>query len=68
MDESDEHYAELGIDIAVDINKNIWLIEANVFPSFKGFKKIDWQTYLAIRYTSMLYALSLTRFGEVNHE
>jgi hypothetical protein len=68
MDESDEHYAELGIDIAVDIHKNIWLIEANVFPSFKGFKKIDWQTYLAIRYTSMLYALSLTKFGEAYDE
>lgn len=68
MDESGEHYAELGIDIAVDTSKNIWLIEANVFPSFKGFKKIDWQTYLAIRYTSMLYALSLTRFGSDQNE
>jgi glutathione synthase/RimK-type ligase-like ATP-grasp enzyme len=63
MDTQDEHYAEFGIDVAVDINKNLWLIEANVFPSFKGFKLTDRQTYLAIRYTPLIYALSLTQFN-----
>lgn len=62
MDMSGEHFAEFGMDIAVDTDKNIWLIEANVFPSFKGFKNMDRQTYLGIRYTPLLYALSLTQF------
>jgi len=64
MDASGEHFAEFGIDIAIDTDKNLWLIEANVFPSFKGFKKMDRDTYLSIRYTPILYALSLTQFGE----
>jgi D-alanine-D-alanine ligase-like ATP-grasp enzyme len=58
------HFAEFGIDLAIDKDKNLWLIEANVFPSFKGFKTMDLQTYLGIRYTPFLYALSLTQFGE----
>jgi hypothetical protein len=57
------HFAEFGLDIAVDESKDIWLIEANVFPSFKGFKTTDRNTYLAIRYKPLLYALSLTEFG-----
>jgi glutathione synthase/RimK-type ligase-like ATP-grasp enzyme len=60
---SGEHFAEFGLDIAVDTDKKIWLIEANVFPSFKGFKKMDPDAYLSIRYTPMLYASSLTAFG-----
>ncbi|HBE77139.1 MAG TPA: hypothetical protein DDW65_05075 [Firmicutes bacterium] len=63
MDTSGEHYAEFGLDIAVDNARNLWLIEANVFPSFKGFRKMDPQIYLSIRYIPLLYALSLTRFG-----
>ncbi|MDR3644638.1 MAG: YheC/YheD family protein, partial [Clostridia bacterium] len=59
-----EHFAEFGMDIAVDRQKKLWLIEANVFPSFKGFKKTDRETYLSIRYQPLLYALSLTEFGE----
>jgi len=64
MDTMGEDFAEFGIDIAVDIDKNLWLIEANVFPSFKGFKVLDRQTYLNIRYTPLLYALSLTQLSE----
>lgn len=64
LDTSGEHFAEFGLDIAIDTNKKLWLIEANVFPSFKGFKKMDPDTYLSIRYTPMLYASSLTQFGE----
>lgn len=64
MDDLEEHFAEFGIDVAFDVDGNLWLIEANVFPSFKGFKKMDPKTYLAIRYTPLLYALSLTPFGE----
>lgn len=63
MDREGEHFAEFGMDVAVDVHKNLWLIEANVFPSFKGFQRIDRQTYLTIRYTPLLYALSLSGFG-----
>lgn len=64
LDKMGHHFGELGIDIAVDEDKRIWLIEANVFPSFKGFKRTDTETYLAIRYTPLKYALSLTKFGD----
>lgn len=63
MDTFGEHFGEFGLDIAVDTNQRLWLIEANVFPSFKGFKKMDPDIYLSIRYTPMLYASSLTQFG-----
>ncbi|MGD8401772.1 MAG: YheC/YheD family protein, partial [Bacillota bacterium] len=63
MDTSGEHYAEFGMDIAVDSDRHLWLLEANVFPSFKGFKKTDSNMYLSIRYTPLLYALALTQFG-----
>ena len=62
LDRSGEHFAELGLDLAFDTEKKLWLIEANVFPSFKGFKRMDPETYLSIRYP-MLYACSLTEFG-----
>ncbi len=62
MDTFGEHFAEFGLDIAIDKDKNLWIIEANVFPSFKGFKKMDLDTYHCIRYTPMLYAASLTEF------
>lgn len=64
MDTAGEHFAEFGLDIAIDADKRLWLIEANVFPSFKGFKKMDPEIYLSIRYTPMFYALSLTEFKE----
>lgn len=60
MDTLGEHFAELGLDIAIDTDKKLWLIEANVFPSFKGFKKMNQETYLTIRYNPMLYAASLS--------
>lgn len=68
MDATGDHFAEFGIDIAVDTEKNLWLIESNVFPSFKGFRATDYQTYLFIRYTPLLYALSLTPFAEAGEK
>jgi glutathione synthase/RimK-type ligase-like ATP-grasp enzyme len=65
MDTSGEHFAEFGLDLAIDTDQRLWLIEANVFPSFKGFKKMDPDIYLDIRYTPMLYAASLTQFGSI---
>ena len=64
FDKMGHHFAEFGLDIAVDENRNVWLIEANVFPSFKGFKATDINTYYSIRYKPLLYALSLTEFGD----
>jgi glutathione synthase/RimK-type ligase-like ATP-grasp enzyme len=64
MDTFGEHFAEFGLDVSIDTEQRLWIIEANVFPSFKGFKKIDPDTYLSIRYNPMLYASSLTQFGE----
>lgn len=62
LDLMGHHFGEFGLDIAVDENKSVWLIEANVFPSFKGFKRTDMDTYYAIRHMPLLYALSLTAF------
>lgn len=64
LDTMGHHFQEFGLDVAFDENKNLWLIEANVFPSFKGFKKFDYKTYLKIRYSPLFYALSLTEFNE----
>ena len=68
MDKLGEHFAEFGMDIALDEDKNIWLIESNVLPSFKGFIKMDYDMYLSIRYSPLLYALSLTEFEETETE
>lgn len=62
LDDMNQHFAEFGLDIAVDEDKNLWIIEANVFPSFKGFKRMDYETYLNIRYTPILYASHITGF------
>jgi len=66
MDKMGKHFSEFGMDIALDEDKNIWLIESNVLPSFKGFKKMDNDAYLAMKYSPLLYALSLTELYETN--
>lgn len=63
MDNMGEHFAEFGIDVAFDVKGKLWFIEANVFPSFKGIKKLDNLAYLSIRYTPLIYAVSLTEFN-----
>ncbi|QVK20508.1 YheC/YheD family protein [Mycoplasmatota bacterium] len=54
--ESDRKYIEFGMDIAIDKKKNLWLLEANVRPSFTGFKSLDYSSYLKIRYRPLLYS------------
>jgi glutathione synthase/RimK-type ligase-like ATP-grasp enzyme len=66
LDRTGEHFAELGLDIGIDQDQKIWLIEANVFPSFKGFKQMDYNTYQKIRYAPLLYARSLTEFTSLS--
>lgn len=62
LDEIDQHFAEFGIDIAIDEDKKFWIIEVNVFPSFKGFARMNYETYLIIRHAPVLYASYLAGF------
>ena len=62
LEHTSHHFAELGMDIAVDEQGNLWIIEVNVFPSFKGFKEMNYETYLGIRHTPILYAAHLAGF------
>lgn len=64
MDQSGEHYAEFGLDIAVDTERRYWLIEANVRPSFNGFKRLSMANYQLICQTPFLYAAALAGFGK----
>ncbi|MCD8503415.1 MAG: YheC/YheD family protein [Bacillaceae bacterium] len=41
LDDNNEHFAEFGLDFAIDCDLNYWFIEANVRPTFNGFKKMD---------------------------
>lgn len=68
LDRMGEHFAELGLDLAVDTDRQIWIIEANVFPSFKGFKRTSHLTYLSIRYAPLLYALYLSGLDQPEGE
>ncbi|AJY74849.1 YheC/YheD family protein [Paenibacillus beijingensis] len=56
------HFSEFGLDIGIDENGYPWLIEANIFPSFKGFKQMDFSMYLDIRRKPLLYATALQGF------
>ncbi|MBP3041812.1 YheC/YheD family protein [Bacillaceae bacterium Marseille-Q3522] len=62
MERKEGHFAEFGIDIALDEEGYPWILEANIFPSFKGFKKMDYDTYLKIRYQPLVYAVHLQGF------
>lgn len=61
------HYFEFGIDIGLDQKGGLWFIEANVFPSFKGFQKIKKETYTLIRHHVLFYATSIQGF-QINRE
>ena len=62
MDQKNEHFAEFGIDIALDEHGFPWILEANIYPSFKGFKTLDYDTYLKIRTQPMFYAVQIQGF------
>jgi hypothetical protein len=62
MDQRNDHFAEFGIDIALDEVGFPWILEANIYPSFKGFKKLDYDTYLKIRNQPMFYAVQIQGF------
>jgi hypothetical protein len=62
MDQRNEHFAEFGIDIALDEQGFPWILEANIYPSFKGFKTLNYDTYLKIRSQPMFYAVQIQGF------
>lgn len=63
MDKTGEHFAEFGLDFAIDPQQHFWFIEANVRPVFRGFKTMDYKNYLHIRHMPLIYAATLAGFG-----
>jgi hypothetical protein len=63
MDQKKEHFAEFGIDIALDEEGFPWILEANIYPSFKGFKTLDYDTYLRIRNQPLFYGVEIQGFN-----
>lgn len=62
MDRQPEHFAEWGLDLGIDMAGRVWFLEANVFPSFKGIRKLDPDAYRRIRYAPLEYAAALAGF------
>lgn len=62
MDNTGEHYAEFGLDFAIDTKIHYWFIELNIRPVFRGFKKLSYKNYLHIRHKPLLYAAALAGF------
>lgn len=63
MDRTGYHFAEFGLDIALDQKRHYWFIEANVRPTFKGFKALDERIYKQICYEPILYSASIAGFA-----
>ena len=63
MDRTGYHFAEFGLDLAIDQQLHYWFIEANVRPSFNGFKKLDEEIYRRICYEPIFYSASIAGFG-----
>ncbi|MFC7687575.1 YheC/YheD family protein [Ureibacillus sp. GCM10028918] len=63
MDLTGYHFAEFGLDLALDTHQHYWFIEANVRPTFKGFKVLDEQIYKQICYEPILYSTSIAGFS-----
>lgn len=60
----ESHFAEFGIDLGIDKKGKIWIIEANVYPSFKGIKHFKMSQYRNIRYTPLRYAHAISGFNK----
>lgn len=63
MDTTNEHFAEFGLDFAIDPQQHFWFVESNVRPVFRGFRRMNYNNYLHIRHMPLLYAASLAGFG-----
>lgn len=62
MDQTGYLFAEFGIDLALDQNLNYWFIEANVLPTFNGFKSLDMEIYKKLCENPVLFACSIAGF------
>jgi len=62
MDQTEHHFAEFGIDLGIDYYEKVWIIEANVYPSFKGIRQFHQKQYENIRYTPLRYAYAISGF------
>ncbi|WP_026691170.1 YheC/YheD family protein [Alteribacter aurantiacus] len=51
-----DHFADLGIDIAIDKQKGIHFIEINFHPQFNGFRKMDYKIYKKINRQPLIHA------------
>lgn len=65
LQENNPQLNECEFDIAIDKDKNIWLIDINVLNSFKGFKQIDYTTYFSKEYAPILYAATINNFKNI---
>lgn len=63
LDDLGENFGEIGLDIALDNNLKLWLIEVNFRPTYKGFKKIDFNLYEKINCKPVEYAVALCGFS-----
>ncbi|MBP1933383.1 YheC/YheD family protein [Ammoniphilus resinae] len=63
MDQTEHHFAEFGIDLGIDQNGKVWIIEANVYPSFKGIRQFHQEQYESIRFTPLRYAYAISGFN-----
>lgn len=64
LDSTGEHFAEWGIDLALDRSGRLWFIETNVVPTFKGFEALDPELYRRLLSAPMRYAAALAGFRE----
>lgn len=62
MDQTGEHYGEFGLDLALDTSQQLWFIEANVRPTYNGFKRMNREVYDHICRAPIRYAASLSGF------
>jgi hypothetical protein len=58
IDECVDYSEELRFDIAIDEENKIWIMDINMVDSLKRFFVVDYNTYLSIKYTPLLYNVS----------
>ncbi|ERI92560.1 hypothetical protein HMPREF1982_02168 [Clostridiales bacterium oral taxon 876 str. F0540] len=63
IEEAANFSEEIGFDIGIDEENKLWLVEINVFDSFKKFSVVDYKTYLSMNYTPLLYTVSAYNFN-----
>jgi len=62
LDSTGQDFAELGLDFALDRKGRVWLIEANVLPTFYGFRALDRNLHRALLLAPLSYGCRLAGF------